>query len=233
MLDFFKKAAKVYLNVFFWLFMIGDIFTGIELGQIVHTWSNFTLLGNRQEDYTAGILTGIFSTIISWIVTVLIFSLIGSFIALVDDVSAIRRKIEGGEINNATPIQTKANNASPSRFWDCPKCGQSNPTSNLYCIQCGNQKPKPVEAPQPNGARFWICPDCGSYNPFTVTNCENCNTPKPAITPQPVATSQPVTNSQPVATSQTGSSRFWVCPDCGSYNPLTVTNCENCNTPKP
>lgn len=154
MLDFFKKAAKVYLNVFFWLFMIGDVFTGIELGQIVHNFFNSGLFTNQSEDYTAGILAGIFGTLILWLITVLGFSLIGSFIALVDDVSAISRKIEGGEVsqeqsryirseekNYGELIKKLSSDNRPSRFWDCSKCGNSNPASNTFCEQCGTRKP--------------------------------------------------------------------------------------------
>ncbi len=130
MLDFFKKTAKVYLNVFFWLFMIADVVAGIALGQSVH------------------IVLGIFGTIILWLATVFIFSIVGSFIALVDDVSAIRRKVDGGALSQEQSVPTARvqtgntnTNENISRFWDCPKCGHSNTSFNTFCDNCGTRKP--------------------------------------------------------------------------------------------
>lgn len=130
MLDFFKKTAKVYLNVFFWLFMIADVVAGIALGQSVH------------------IVLGIFGTIILWLATVFIFSIVGSFIALVDDVSAIRRKVDGGALSQEQSVPTARvqtgntnTNENISRFWDCPKCGHSNASYNTSCDNCGTRKP--------------------------------------------------------------------------------------------
>ena len=161
MLEFFKKAARVYLFVFFWLIMIGDLITGIILGNIVD--SIFGAESGR------GVTLGISVTLDLWIVTVFLFSIIGSFIALVKDVEAIRKKIESN--GDETISVTQSSNII-----------QTNEPKRTVSNEMPKQQNNSVQSTPANpssSSRFWICPDCGSYNPHSVSSCENCGTQKP------------------------------------------------------
>ena len=185
MLEFFRKAAQVYFLFFFWLFMIGDVFIGIAAGNFAASvlQSPSDWFSPSPSSNEPNVIVIIITTVILWLTTVFVFSIAGSFLALVDDVAAIRKKLIKGE-QKAKPVE-KTTPQITARYWDCPRCGSVNSISNLYCQNCGN--PKSGNPKSGNSAaikadstpRFWTCPDCGCYNQISEAKCNSCGTPKP------------------------------------------------------
>lgn len=166
MLNFFRNTAKIFFGVLFVLSMIGVFVTGIIICNA----------GSSLGIDTIG--PGIGFMIEGFLVIFFIFSIAGSFLALVDDVAAIRKKLINLE-QEAEPVK-KIIPKTTERYWNCPKCRSVNSISNLYCQNCGNPKSDNSAAINADSApRFWTCPDCGCYNPLSEANCSSCGTPKP------------------------------------------------------
>ncbi len=75
--------------------------------------------------------------------------------------------------DNLTPnTQTSSqpeNNSTIPQSWTC-SCGNENPISAKFCMECGSKKPEPV--------KDWICTACETQNPAKSKFCMECGKAK-------------------------------------------------------
>ena len=194
MLEFFRKAAKVYFLLFFWLFMIGDVFIGIAAGNIAASVprSPSDLFSPSSTSNEPNVIVIIITTVILWLATIFVFSLFGAFLDMCENVAAIRKKLVS---NIAIPTKQISNESENDEedfendgMWKCKKCNCFNDTSSIFCIYCGEQKlsdinindsDSSVDSANQIESKYWQCIKCGQTNDDTYKFCGNCGSPKP------------------------------------------------------
>lgn len=151
MINFFKELAKGIFGFLFFAFMVGYFVLGIII-----CYTDGRMFGIDFDVLGSSVIIG------GWLSTIFVFSIAGSFLNLVNDVAEIRKKLVDGKntgTNTSAYVEqpydeepktydefikrlSDSNSASTAKkFWDCPKCGCTNSTSNSYCEKCGTPKP--------------------------------------------------------------------------------------------
>ena len=88
--------------------------------------------------------------------------------------------------------------------WKC-KCGTLNAGTDLWCGECGREKPKPLK-------ESWTCKN-GHIVPWTKKFCTQCG-PKGGQRPDLIL-------------------KAWECPSCGTQNEAGDAWCGECGSPRP
>ena len=88
--------------------------------------------------------------------------------------------------------------------WKC-KCGNLNAAEDLWCGECGREKPKPL-------AESWTCKN-GHIVPWTKKFCTKCG---------------PGGGKRPDLLVQA-----WICPECGTQNEAGDSWCGECGNARP
>lgn len=160
------------------------------------------------------ILIGFIVLIFGVFYAIVIHSLWGLSLEFINSVYEIREdlKITKNEISQIKKIsknnETNQNellsedDTDIKQYWECPKCGKSNPDSMNYCVVCGTHKNVKSE----KSLSSWVCSNCNSLNPISEKQCSNCNQPKPTST--------------------------WKCLKCHTVNPDIADTCRVCNRPR-
>lgn len=110
----------------------------------------------------------------------------------------------------------------------CPSCGESLRSSDVFCTRCG------ADVSNSNSGivvKRKICPHCHRPNPFAAKHCSYCFTSLSEVDYEDFMITYLTDDSgkfrQAVLQSSTNK-KLKVCPECGTLNELTQSQCVKC-----
>lgn len=202
MLGFFRGAAKAFLILFFWIFIIAFFVIGIFVSVTVNSFVGI------------GIMLG------GGIVTILMFSLCGTFLAMAEDISIIRKKLVSNEelvrqkIAEQEFDEQETDDTTDDGMWHCNVCNCYNEKSSLFCVYCG--------APMRNAKQEQgkILGEGNDISQKTKSETIQVNIKQ-------------LDSNNNITNENQAENAFWDCGKCLCSNPADSLFCEHCGAPKP